>query len=63
MKKPVGERLALGALHATFGKGSGSLGGFIKGCALSSDNKLTLSFTMAEGRALTYVSSDCYIPT
>jgi len=50
LKKPVGQRLAIGALEVAYGVGSGSMGGVIKGCGLTS-NSLTLSFDM-KGRKL-----------
>ena len=43
LKKPVGQRLALGALQAAYGKGSGAVGGVITGCSLTPAG-LTLSF-------------------
>ena len=55
LKQPVGQRLALGALHAAYGKGSGAVGGVIQGCALGTDDaaepKLTLSLDM-KGRCV-----------
>jgi len=52
LKKPVGQRLALGALQVAHGQGSGVAGGFIAGCALSSSS-LTLTFSMPSDRNLT----------
>lgn len=51
IKKPVGQRLALGALQAAYGKGGGSMGGVIRGCSLSAD-RILLSFE-TKGRQLT----------
>ena len=56
LKKPVGQRLALGALQAAYGRGSGVAGGTVSGCALdvtSAAQTLTLKFNMPAGRALT----------
>ena len=50
-KKPVGQRLALGALQAGYGLGGGTAGGTISGCTLST-NALTLTFDMPKGRTL-----------
>jgi len=50
LKKPVGQRLAIGALQVAYGVGGGSVGGVIRGCGLSS-GVLTLSFDM-RGRKL-----------
>ena len=52
LKKPVGQRLALGALKAAYGHGSGAQGGVISGCSASA-SALTLKFAMAQGRTLT----------
>ena len=45
LKQPVGQRLALGALQAAYGRGGGAVGGVLKGCTLTSKT-LTLSFDM-----------------
>jgi len=52
LKKPVGQRLAIGALQVAYSKGGGSMGGVIMGCGLSSTT-LTLSFDM-KGRKLSH---------
>jgi len=55
LKRPVGRRLALGALHTAYGKGAGVTGGVITGCALnqfSALRTLILTFDM-KGRSLT----------
>ena len=45
LKKPVGQRLALGALKEGYGLGGGATGGTIKGCAYdAASNTLTLGF-------------------
>ena len=56
LKKPVGQRLALGALQSAYGQGSGSIGGVIIGCTFSAaaaanPATLTLRFDM-KGRGL-----------
>ena len=65
LKQPVGQRLALGALHAAYGKGSGAVGGVIQGCALGTDDaaepKLTLSFDM-KGRCVLLVVLELVSP-
>lgn len=54
LKKPVGQRLALGALHVAHGQGGGAVGGVIRGCSLEpSASSLTLKFTMPGDRKLT----------
>ena len=50
LKKPVGQRLALGALETAYGKGKGAFGGVIQGCEAASGS-LTLKFDM-KGRKL-----------
>lgn len=50
-KKPVGQRLALGALKAAYQTGDGAVGGTIKGCSLS-PSSLTISFGMGGARKL-----------
>jgi hypothetical protein len=56
LKKPVGQRLALGALQTAYGAGGGgAAGGTIKGCRLAgppSAQQLTLSFEVPAGRSL-----------
>ncbi len=51
LKKPVGQRLALGALHVAYKKGKGAVAGVIGGCSASATT-LTLKFNMAGGRTL-----------
>lgn len=51
LKKPVGQRLALGALQAAYNKGKGTVAGMIGGCSASAAS-LTLKFNMATGRTL-----------
>lgn len=51
LKRPVGQRLALGALQAAYGLGDGAFGGVIEGCSYSTDHGLILSFNM-RGRKL-----------
>ena len=51
LKKPVGQRLAIGALRAAYGRGGGSGGGVIQGCSLTPGH-LLLRFNMS-GRTLT----------
>ena len=66
LKQPVGQRLALGALHAAYGKGSGAVGGVIQGCALGTNDaaepKLTLSFDMKGRCVLLFVVLDLVSP-
>ena len=66
LKQPVGQRLALGALHAAYGKGSGAVGGVIQGCALGAGDaaqpKLTLSFDMKGRCVLLFVVLDLVSP-
>ena len=50
-KRPVGHRLALGALHAAYRAGDGVRGGSILGCSLQG-SKLTLSFQITGARKL-----------
>jgi len=65
LKKPVGQRLALGAMAHAYGTGAGTAGGVISGCSLKSSSSsssndseeleasvLTLTFAMPAGRAL-----------
>ena len=59
LKKPVGQRLALGALKTAYGAGGGgAAGGTIKGCSLagttpsSAQQQLTLLFELPAGRSL-----------
>lgn len=51
LKKPVGQRLALGALQAAYNKGKGAVAGVISGCSATATS-LTLKFNMAGGRTL-----------
>jgi Tfp pilus tip-associated adhesin PilY1 len=51
LKKPVGQRLALGALQVAYKKGNGAVAGVIGGCSASA-SALTLKFNMAAGRTL-----------
>ena len=55
-KRPVGQRLALGALKAAYKTGGGVAAGFIKGCALAGTDKLILSFEMLGSRKLSVKS-------
>lgn len=55
LKRPVGQRLALGALAHAYGHGGGSAGGTISGCRYKegkSHDTLTLTFKMPAGREL-----------
>ena len=59
LKKPVGQRLALGAMQTAYGKGGGVYAGVIAGCtstgtaaAAAGGGKLTLSFDVSAGRKL-----------
>lgn len=47
LKKPVGQRLALGAMQVAYGKGKGAFGGVIAGCDAAA-GALTIKFDMKE---------------
>lgn len=56
LKRPVGQRLAMGALRTAYGAGGGVQGGAVVGCSLSPGGRgawsLEVRFGMAAGRAL-----------